>query len=46
MNQKEILMAKAVNPNHYKADPDNRNWTTPRTWGTFSIPDEFVYALK
>ena len=46
MNLKEQLMAKAVNPKHYQIDPDNRNWTTPRTYGTFSIPDEFVYGRK
>ena len=46
MNLKEQLMAKAVDSKHYKADPENRNWTIPRTWGTFSIPDEFVYRRK
>ena len=46
MSLKEQLMAKAVDPKHYKADPENRNWTTPRTWGTYSIPDEFVYGRK
>ena len=46
MNQKEQLMAKKVNPNHYRADQANRNWTTPRSYGTFSIPDEFVYGRK
>jgi len=46
MNQKEQLMAKAVDPKHYKADPENRNWTTPRTYGTFSIPDKFAYGRK
>ncbi len=46
MNLKEQLMAKAVNPKHYPIDPDNPRWTIPRTWGTYSIPDEFVYGLK
>lgn len=46
MNLKEQLMTKAVNPKHYKADPANHDWTTPRTWGTYSIPDKFVYGRK
>ena len=46
MNQKEQLMAKTVNPKHYQIDPSNSQWTKPRTWGTYSIPDEFVYRKK
>ncbi len=46
MSQKEQLMAKKVDPKLYKADPANHDWTTPRTWGTFSIPSEFVYRKK
>ena len=46
MSLKEQLMTKKVDPKHYKADPDNRNWTTPKTYGTFSIPDEFVNGRK
>jgi len=43
---KEQLMAKAVNPKHYQVDPDNAQWTKPGTWGTYIIPDEFVYGRK
>ena len=46
MNLKEQLMAKKVDPKHYQIDPENRNWTKPRTYGTFSIPDEFVSGRK
>ncbi len=46
MNLKEALLAKMVNPKHYQIDPDNPQWTKPRTWGTFSIPDEFVCDRK
>ena len=46
MSQKEILMAKAVNQKLYKNNSSYPHWTTPRTWGTYSIPDEFVYGRK
>jgi hypothetical protein len=46
MNPKEQLMARAVDPKYYPIDPENPNWTKPRTYGTFSIPDEFVYHKK
>jgi len=46
MNQKEQLMEKAVDPKHYPIGPDNPQRTKPRTWGTYSIPDEFVYGRK
>ena len=46
MTQKDILMAKRVDPNQYKADPSNLNCTVPGTWGAYSIPDEFVYGRK
>jgi len=46
MNQKEQLMEKAVDPKHYPIDPDNPQRTKPKTYGTFSIPDEFVYGRK
>ena len=46
MNLKEQLMAKAVNPKHYPVDSQYPDWTTPRTWGTYSIPDKFTYGRK
>ena len=46
MNLKEELMARSVNPKHYQIDPTNSLLTTPRTWGTYSIPGEFVFGRK
>jgi len=46
MNLKEQLMARSVSPEQYKINSTNSQLTTPRTWGTFAIPDEFVSGTK
>jgi len=43
---KEQLMTKSVNPKHYPTDPQHPSWTTPKTWGTYSLPDQFVSGRK
>ena len=45
MSQMAKLLAKAVDPERYKTDPENPNWTTPKTWGTFSVSDENKFRL-
>jgi hypothetical protein len=43
---KELLMAKSVEPKHYQIDSANRNYTKPRTWGVFAIPDKSATRKK
>ena len=45
-NPKEQLMAKSVNPKHYQVDSANHNYTKPRTWGAFAIPDDSATGTK
>lgn len=39
MNYKESLLAKAVPKQSVRIDPNNKNYTNPRTYGVYEIVD-------
>ena len=46
VHPRKLLMAKSVEPKHYQIDSANRNYTKPRTWGVFAIPDKSAAGKK